>query len=294
MPERLPLLSSLKFLMLRLGWMAWGIFIISKSAEAQYFDTHREPLGLGKDIATFFHLSLESEKKILVSPVHWDDHDWMTLALLVSGGGMVMGYDREIFNHFQNNRSATGDKVARYFAEPMGSGVISVPLLAAIYVGGRLGGNHRLAGAAMAGASAFMVTAINVQVMKSLVGRERPTITDDPYIFHGPSLRHDALPSGHTAVAFAMAAAISTYYDDHPWLTAGLLTIAALTGWSRINDGKHWPSDVIAGAVIGYYMGRWVGRQWKTNKAGKSESDISLQPIITPQAAGLRLAWNLK
>lgn len=205
-----------------------------------------------------------------------------------------MGYDREIFNHLQNNRSTTGDKVARYFAEPMGSGVLSLPLLAAAYVGGRLGGNHRLAGAAMAGASAFVVTAINVQVMKSLIGRERPTKTDDPYIFHGPTLRHDALPSGHTAVAFAMASAIATYYDDNPWLTAGLLTTAALTGWSRINDGKHWPSDVFAGAVIGYYMGRWVGRQWKTDRASKPTSGISLQPLLTPQAAGLRLAWNLK
>lgn len=289
-----PIIATIKYRMLGIVLGAWGLFFTYESTLAQQVDTLRESLNLGRDVAVFFHQSLEAEKKILVSPAHWDDRDWITLAMLVSGGGMIMGYDREIFNHFQSNRNTTGDKVARYFAEPLGSGVSSLPLLAAIYAGGRIGGNPRLAEAAMAGASAFMVTAINIQVMKSLAGRERPSSTDDPYIFHGPTLRHDAMPSGHTAVAFAMASAIATYYDDEPWLAAGLLTTAALTGWSRINDGKHWPSDVFAGAVIGYYMGRWVGRQWKTNRANKTTSAIWLQPMLAPQAAGLQLAWNLR
>ncbi|MGC8865698.1 MAG: phosphatase PAP2 family protein [Bacteroidales bacterium] len=294
MVNRPTLLAPLKLLKLRIVVVAGGLVISYESAVAQLSDTLREAISLKKDALSFFHRSLNAEKKIFLSPTQWNDRDWMTLAILLSGGGMIMGNDREIFHQIQDWRSGTGDRVARYFAEPIGSGLLSLPLLAVMYAGGRIGDNPRIAQAAMAGASAFVVTVFNVQIMKSLMGRERPTKTDNPYVFHGPTLRNDALPSGHTAVAFAMATAIATCYDDNPWLNAGLWATAALTGWSRINDGKHWPSDVFAGAVLGYYMGRWVGRQWKMDRAGKTLSSISLQPMLAPQGTGFRLAWNLR
>ncbi|MBN1521759.1 MAG: phosphatase PAP2 family protein [Candidatus Aureabacteria bacterium] len=57
-----------------------------------------------------------------------------------------------------------------------------------------------------------------------------------------------SFPSGHTAGAFCMATLLLTYY---PILSIPVLTWAAMVGLSRIYLGLHYPSDVLAGIVLG-------------------------------------------
>jgi len=59
-----------------------------------------------------------------------------------------------------------------------------------------------------------------------------------------------SFPSGHTADAFAFAVAIGLVYRKWYVLTAGLIW-ASLVGYSRMCLGVHFPSDVMAGAIIG-------------------------------------------
>ncbi len=71
-----------------------------------------------------------------------------------------------------------------------------------------------------------------------------------------------AFPSGHTANAFAAAVFLSSVYAKlHPgssartWMWAGSLTLAATTGYMRYQGGKHYPTDIISGAIIGSLVG---------------------------------------
>ncbi len=71
-----------------------------------------------------------------------------------------------------------------------------------------------------------------------------------------------AVPSGHTANAFAAAVFLSSVYAKlHPgssvrtWMWAGSLTLAATTGYMRYKGGKHFPTDIISGAIIGSLVG---------------------------------------
>jgi membrane-associated phospholipid phosphatase len=68
-------------------------------------------------------------------------------------------------------------------------------------------------------------------------------------------------PSGHTANSFAAAAVISEMYDDKPLLKIGVWTYSIAMGISMAVS-VHWASDVFAGALIGYAVGKTVGRSY--------------------------------
>ncbi len=65
-------------------------------------------------------------------------------------------------------------------------------------------------------------------------------------------------PSGHTIAAFSIATVFAERYRRHrwvPWVSNGL---AGLVGFSRITTQAHFPSDVFAGAVLGYAITHYV------------------------------------
>jgi len=107
---------------------------------------------------------------------------------------------------------------------------------------------------------------------KLVTGRQRPdyyisaTSKPDPR-FHGPlsgakDLNGDPLnssfPSGHTTVAFAAATVFAMEYKDKPLIPILSYTVATLIGISRMTENRHWFSDVVAGAVLGYFTGKQV------------------------------------
>ena len=105
-----------------------------------------------------------------------------------------------------------------------------------------------------------------VSTLKGLFGRVRPyAYNDDPDI--GMDLRTGnsavrSFPSGHTADAFAAAVFTSTVYgrmhpdgDGRTWVWAGSLTVATAVGVLRYAAGRHFPTDIIAGAAVGSLVG---------------------------------------
>lgn len=85
-------------------------------------------------------------------------------------------------------------------------------------------------------------------ILKKLLGRDRPYLAV-PGALTGDKVWHDySFPSGHTTASFSLAL---TYGLTYPVLLIGLMSIAMLVGLSRIYLGQHYPTDVLAGAVIG-------------------------------------------
>ena len=92
---------------------------------------------------------------------------------------------------------------------------------------------------------------------KSLVGRGRPLELLDPRTLeiHGryATLTGAGYPSGHTAVAFALATALAPWLAPrHRWVP---WTVAALVGVARLYVAAHFPLDVIGGAALGVVAG---------------------------------------
>jgi undecaprenyl-diphosphatase len=86
-------------------------------------------------------------------------------------------------------------------------------------------------------------------MIKPVIDRDRPyeVRADARLIDQRPT--SGSFPSGHTAAAFAGALAASRVF---PAAQLAWWTLAAAVGVSRIYVGAHWPSDVVAGAVLGF------------------------------------------
>jgi membrane-associated phospholipid phosphatase len=92
------------------------------------------------------------------------------------------------------------------------------------------------------------------QGIKDLPSRQQPDASDE-----------ESFPSGHSSQAFAAAAMGSMNIDtltlQEPVQTGlrwGLRGLAAGTAWARVESGVHFPSNVLAGAALGNFMGRLI------------------------------------
>jgi len=130
-------------------------------------------------------------------------------------------------------------------------------LLGGAYAGGRLAGEPELSSSAAHVVGALLAAGAVNGTLKFVVGRERPSATDDPLHFRpfNASNRWQSFPSGHAVVAFSLATSVSEE-AGRPWVTALTFGGATLVGWSRIYDDKHWTSDVAGGALVGVVVSR--------------------------------------
>ena len=135
-----------------------------------------------------------------------------------------------------------------------------------MYVYGRLRDNQRAADLGLHGTEALFLGAQLGNLLKGIVGRARPFVNeDDPHtyqLFRGFSGGTDfrSFPSGHTIAAFAAASAVTSetkrWWPKSVWYIGPVMYGgAAVVGWSRLFDNKHWASDVITGAAIGTFAG---------------------------------------
>lgn len=102
--------------------------------------------------------------------------------------------------------------------------------------------------------------------LKYIVDRARP-YESYPDRIHPYSLESDpSFPSGHTATAFALATSLCIRYPKW-YVIAPSALWACSVGVSRMNEGVHYPTDVLAGAALGagfavanIYINRWLNK----------------------------------
>lgn len=110
---------------------------------------------------------------------------------------------------------------------------------------------YRHSGLAVSIALLIDFVAVNL-IIKPLVGRERPCDVTVPEDMLLACLSDHSFPSGHTAAAFAAAFAL---FLCHKRAGSAALILAVLMGFSRLYLFVHFPSDVIAGALLGLSFG---------------------------------------
>jgi membrane-associated phospholipid phosphatase len=146
------------------------------------------------------------------------------------------------------------DRLMRQLSRAANHSVIWLTIAAGLAMfGGRRGRRAAIRGTTAIGISSALV---NIGV-KSLYDRPRP----DRVALRPPAGRtvsmpsSKSFPSGHSASAFAFAAAAGR---ELPWLAPPLRALATAVAYSRVHTGVHYPADAVAGSIIGASIGATV------------------------------------
>ena len=183
-------------------------------------------------------------------------------------------FDQDVRDSFQGSTQDWGD------AFETGAGPVwSTVFVAGMFTAGRFSHGARFRAMTYDMLDAAVVNFGYTELVKVAVGRERPNAQDNK-----------SFPSGHTSNSFALAAVAERHYGWKIGVPAYLL--AGLVGASRLEQDKHYLSDVVAGAALGYIVGRTVVRvnSRSLERVARSGATVNVAPIVTRRARGVQLS----
>gem|GEM_PF-252836 len=240
------------------------------------------------ELNTDYFLNIFSDAKyILFSPLRWKGSDWFKASLVLGTTGVFFALDDEIRTFVQDKRSSTTDNLANVF-EPFGNGGYALPGLVGFYLYGHFFKNPKAERVALLAVESFAVTGLFNTALKFSTGRTRPQSAQNSRQWNGFSTSDNSFASGHTSTVFAIATVLASEYKNNPWVPPVAYGIATLTGLSRLNDNKHWASDVFFGGALGYFISKTL-LKLHSNKKGRH---YTIYPRISKNETGLVFAMR--
>jgi hypothetical protein len=200
------------------------------------------------------------------------------------GGGRDLAWESSI-----SGAASPGVKHASHVLTRMGNGTALAAILGVTYLSSRRAHDDRLSESSSLAAESLLDAGIWIVVLKSVTARARPSQTEAGGFFQYGGASHGSFPSGHAMGAFSVASVFAETYHDKkwvPWLAYGLAT---LVGASRLALGRHFPGDVIVGAVLGSSIGRGV-----VARSGEEAPRVrgTFVPVVGPEGRGVGVGWS--
>ncbi len=165
--------------------------------------------------------------------------------------------DHAIFDAVRATRTPTLDGLLVRLSNAANDSRLWLATAAVVAAVGRPRGRRAAAEAVL---SIGMASAVSNIALKGLSRRRRPAAPAEGEQVASRQVRRPtspSFPSGHSASAFAFA---STMGEELPATWVPLHLAATLVAYARVHTGVHYPSDVVAGALIGPFCG-WTVRR---------------------------------
>lgn len=212
----------------------------------------------------------------VVSPAKFDSKDWQRLGASIGATSGAFFLDKNIQKISSEIQSPTLDvlfSIDKFSVEAALGGAVGT------YIYGLAIQNNKTRALGLRLSESVFATTIITIAIKSVMGRTRPAVTRDNSIFEPFNIvwEKTAFPSGHTSIAFAFSTIIAEEKDSDLWKILWY-SMAAMVGGARIYHNEHWFSDVVAGGLLGYFVGRFVINH-SSNKP-LNEQNIQPTPIL--------------
>ena len=153
---------------------------------------------------------------------------------------------------------------------------ISIGVPVGIAIAGFISHDNNLKRDALYMGGAFLVSSIVTLSAKRIVNRPRPFEKYSFIVKRDDESGGMSFPSGHTSSAFCIATSLSLRYRKW-YVIAPAYLFATSVGWARMYQGVHYPSDVLAGALVGAgsaWLG-WKAQNWLWGKK-KQKKKVTL------------------
>lgn len=169
------------------------------------------------------------------------------LFTLFGGQLFSQNLDIRLLREINSRESLPSDGFFRFMSDSHGYFAAAVPLT--LGVSGFVKHNNETKWNALEMVASIAIDQAVVQGMKYAINRDRPfSVYSD--ITQKIDVNDPSFPSGHSSVAFATATSISLEYPKW-YIIIPSYAWAGTVAYSRLHLGVHYPSDVLAGALIG-------------------------------------------
>ena len=208
---------------------------------------------------------LQDQQAIWTSPFHTAKKDAKYWAIFGAATAVLIATDRRIETRLPN--TSTQVSVSTWGSR-FGAAYTLIPISAGFYFLGTSRHDERFRETGLICFEALIDSNILVEVGKLATNRARPLEGDGGGHFEsGPNGRwSSSFPSGHAISTWAMASVIAHQYSHTrivPILAYGLASTVVI---ARVGARKHFPSDVVAGSALGWFIGDFIyGRRHNRN-----------------------------
>lgn len=233
------------------------VLVDAHPAEEPVPDPQKHPAwNVFKDLGHGTTTTLSDLGYVYSSPARMTKRSALVLGGMVAVWGLLYAYDQEIYDALQRNQFKQPYKPIREageFFEPLGfQGEVNKYIIAALL----LGYATRFEPIVTVSSDiieSFIVASPGKRLGNIVAGRRGPLNEKGARSFKFNDGR--SLPSGHSVTIVAMMGVLTHHVDSLPFDVVGY-TIAGTVLLQRITSDHHWPSDVWAGALWGWFVSR--------------------------------------
>jgi membrane-associated phospholipid phosphatase len=171
----------------------------------------------------------------------------LVLVAFPLNASIAQNWDIDLLEQINLDRNKSLDPTFKFITNSVSPLSVGTPI--AVFGLGLIQKDSSLKSKGIFMVEALCVNAFTTTALKLAFKRDRPFVTY-PYLDKQADAGSYSFPSGHTSSAFAMATSLSVAFPKW-YVIAPSYLYACAAGYSRMHLGVHYPSDVLAGAIVG-------------------------------------------